>query len=80
MTGEHLIWGLILVSSITLIIFGISIWVSDNRMYCPNCKRLVKYSKWNSRDEPNYRGVRHGGRKCNRCGYKSYDYSNIPSD
>ena len=49
-------------------------------MYCPNCKRFVKYLHWNSSDIRNHRGVRYGGRKCSICGYKTYDYSNIPSD
>jgi hypothetical protein len=80
MTGEYLIWSLIIVSSVILIVFAISIWVNDNRMYCPHCKRFVRYIKWRSSDEPNFRGVNHGGRQCSRCGYKSYDYSNIPSD
>ena len=61
MTGEYLIWGLIIVSSIILIVFAILIWVSDSRMYCPCCKRFVRYIKWRSSDEPNFRGVNHGG-------------------
>ncbi|MEG1415893.1 MAG: hypothetical protein RSC49_04730 [Clostridium sp.] len=42
--------------------------------------KWVDYDDWHTSDNPRYRGTGHGGRKCIHCGYKSYDYSNIPSD
>lgn len=78
--GNKLIIGVIITSVIILIIAAILIWLGNNRLHCPRCKRFVKYTCWRTSDDKNYRGVGHGGRKCSHCGYKSYDYSNIPSD
>lgn len=73
-------WIIIAICIATIIIARIAVWFFNNYMWCPRCKKFVYWVDWHTSDSPLYKGTGHGGRKCPHCNYKTYDYSNIPSD